>query len=132
LVSNADPDRAFISGSQTNADPDPDPDQTFESQKVKFLHEKFTLSRFKIKKHTYDYEGTKAFLGRKPGLFVNFGRFPCSWVRIRISNWDTDPDRREPNECRSRWIRIRIYNTAFYSRFLAIFLSGFASLSVLA
>jgi hypothetical protein len=25
-----------------NADPDPDPGQTFESQKVEFLHEKYT------------------------------------------------------------------------------------------
>jgi hypothetical protein len=32
-------------------------------------------------------EGTKAFLkGRKPGLFVNFGQFPCYWTRIRIPN----------------------------------------------
>jgi hypothetical protein len=29
----------------------------------------------------------KAFLKcRKPGLFVNFGQFPCSWIRIRIPN----------------------------------------------
>jgi hypothetical protein len=42
LHADLDPDPAFISGSQNNADPDPDPDQTFESQKVKFLHEKFT------------------------------------------------------------------------------------------
>ncbi len=28
---------------------------------------------------------TKAVLkGRKPGLFVNFGQFQCSWIRIRI------------------------------------------------
>jgi hypothetical protein len=27
----------------------------------------------------------KDFLkGRKPGLFVNFGKFPCSWIRMRI------------------------------------------------
>ncbi len=29
--------------------------------------------------------------GRKPGLFVNFGQFPCSWIRIRIPNTDADP-----------------------------------------
>jgi hypothetical protein len=29
-------------GRQTNADPDSDPGQTFESQKVEFLHEKYT------------------------------------------------------------------------------------------
>ncbi len=31
-------------GSQTNADPDPG--QTLKSQKVKFLHKKYTLSRY--------------------------------------------------------------------------------------
>jgi hypothetical protein len=35
--------------------------------------------------------------GRKSGLFVNFGEFPCSWIRIRIIK--TDPDPRHPNEC---------------------------------
>ncbi len=35
---------------------------------------------------------TKAFLkGRKPGLFLNFGQFPCSRIRIRIPNTDPDP-----------------------------------------
>jgi hypothetical protein len=37
--------------------------------------------------------------GRKPGLFVNFDKFPCSWIRARISiriqdsqmNADLDP-----------------------------------------
>ncbi len=28
---------------------------------------------------------------RKPGLLVNFGQFPCSWIRIRIPNKDLDP-----------------------------------------
>jgi hypothetical protein len=36
-------------------------------------------------------------------LFVNFGQFPRSWIRICLFN--TDPDPRQPNECRSRWIR---------------------------
>jgi hypothetical protein len=41
--------------------------QILKSQKVEFLHE-------------------KAFLkGRKPGLFVHCGQFPCSW------SWWTDP-----------------------------------------
>jgi hypothetical protein len=31
------------------------------------------------------YEGTKALVkGRKQGLFVCFGQFPSSWIRIRI------------------------------------------------
>jgi hypothetical protein len=41
------------------------------------------------------YVGTKAILkGRKSGFFVNFGEFPCSWIRIwiRIPNADRDPD----------------------------------------
>jgi hypothetical protein len=28
---------------------------------------------------------------RKPGLFVNFGQFPCSRIRIRIPNKAPDP-----------------------------------------
>jgi hypothetical protein len=28
---------------------------------------------------------------KKPGLFVNFGEFPCSWIRIRIPIMDPDP-----------------------------------------
>jgi hypothetical protein len=38
---------------------------------------------------------TKAILkGWKSGLFVNFGQFPCSWIRICIPT--TDPDPGEP------------------------------------
>jgi hypothetical protein len=85
---------------------DPDPDQTFESQKAEFLHEKI----LKVGKRSINIP-TKVqkpfFKGRKPGLFVNFGQFPCSWIRIRIPN--TDPDPRQPNDCGSRWIRIRIW-----------------------
>ncbi len=52
------------------------------------------------KKHAY--EGTKAFLrGMKPGLIVNFGQFPFSWIRIRIRIPNTEPDPRQPNECQS-------------------------------
>jgi hypothetical protein len=51
-----------------------DPHQTFESQKVEFLHEKFTCKytcRLKVKKHTYEGTSTKAFLkGRKPVLYL--------------------------------------------------------------
>jgi hypothetical protein len=58
------------------------------------------------KKHRY--EGTKAFLkGRKPGLFVNFGKFPYYWIGICIPNKDPDPDPELPNE------RIRLQNTEF-------------------
>jgi hypothetical protein len=40
---NADPDLALIS-MRIQADPDPDPDQTFNSQKVRFLNEIYTES----------------------------------------------------------------------------------------
>jgi hypothetical protein len=38
-----------------------------------------------VQKRTYG--GTKAFLkGKESGLFVNFGKSPCSWIRIRVPN----------------------------------------------
>jgi hypothetical protein len=70
--------------------------------------------------HT-NYEGTKAFLKyRKPGLFVNFGQYPCSWIRIRIHipntvpeknlSWTPDPDPgvKKASDC---GLRIRIRDT---------------------
>jgi hypothetical protein len=51
---------------------DPDPGQNLKSQKVELSHEKYRYkSRELAKKHSY--EGTKALLDRKPGLFVYFG-----------------------------------------------------------
>jgi hypothetical protein len=45
--------------------------------------------------HTYD--GKKVFWkGRKPGLFVNLGQFPCTWILIHIPN--TYPDPGQPNQ----------------------------------
>ncbi len=90
---------------------DPDPDHIFELQKVEFLTWKIYLKLVKVK-NIGTYEGTKAVLkGRIPGLFVNCGQFPCSWIRIRILNTDPDSDPRQPNECGTMWIRIRIHNT---------------------
>ncbi len=51
---DSDPDPAFytriwIQGAKTmriNADPDPDPSHTLKSQKVEFLHEKYSSSRY--------------------------------------------------------------------------------------
>jgi hypothetical protein len=74
LYADPDPDPR----NKTNADPypDPDPGQTLKSQKVK--------------KHTY--EGTKVFLkGRKPGSYVNFGQFRCSWIWIKDNQFNADP-----------------------------------------
>ncbi len=88
-----DPDPAFYlnsdphpdPGSQTNAGPDPDPGQTFKSQKIEFLHEKHSVLKVGIKGQKIPtYRGTKALMkGRKRGLFVSFGQFPCL---------DPDPD----------------------------------------
>ncbi len=68
---NADPDP----GSQTNADPDPDPGQTLKSQKVKFLHEKYTLLKV----------GNRS----KPNMYTKYksplkGRFICNIWSISI------------------------------------------------
>jgi hypothetical protein len=82
LNANLDPDSAFY----LNADPNPgnqihsdaDPGQTLKSQTVNFS----MLNNLKAGNRS-TYEGKKDFLkDRKPGLFVNFGKFPCSWIRI--------------------------------------------------
>jgi hypothetical protein len=101
IVFNADLDPAFYlnadpdPGSQTNADPDPypdsDPGQTLKSQKVEFYVENIFQVGTRSSKTCGIYEGTKAFLkGRKPGFFVNFGRFPCSWIQDSHANADPD------------------------------------------
>jgi hypothetical protein len=64
-------------GSQINADPDPDPGQTLKSQKVKAC------------------------------LFVNFGKFLYSFIRILILNTDADPGQ-------SNKSGIRIHKTGFF------------------
>jgi hypothetical protein len=74
---------------------DLDPGKTFslKSQNDEFLHEKCTENSLKVKNIS------KKAQGRKPGLFVNFGKFPYSWIRIRIPNTVSDPG--QPNQCRS-------------------------------
>ncbi len=49
--------------------------------------------------------------GWNPGLSVNFDKFNCSWIRIRISNIDPDPG--EPDQCGSMriWIRSTVVRT---------------------
>ena len=92
LYLNADPD----AGSQTNADPNPGP--TFPIQKVKFLHKKHLKMVLALK----TYRRSKAFYnGWKSSLLLNFCQFLYSriWIRIRIPI--TEPDPREPNQCRS-------------------------------
>jgi hypothetical protein len=51
---------------------------------------------------------------------ANLGKFPCSWIRIRIGN--ADPDLGGPNQCGS--MHIRIHNTAIPSieHFITYFL----------
>jgi hypothetical protein len=84
LNTDPDPDPNPDPRSQTNADPGPDPGQTLKSQKVEVCFE-----------------------DRKPGLFVNFVQFPCSWIGISITNADPDPG--QPNQCGSG---SGIHNTA--------------------
>jgi hypothetical protein len=83
--------------------------QTKKSQKVKFLPEKCIKIGDLGQKLTL--EGTEAVLkGRNQ---VNFGQFPCSWIRIRIRIPNTDLD---SGSRKSKSIRIqtgtRIHNTA--------------------
>ncbi len=84
---NADLDPAFY----LNPDPHPDPDQTFKSQKVEF--DKKNIPDAGDRSKTYLHTFSK---GRKPGLFVNFDQFPCSWIRIRIPNMYPNPG--QPNQ----------------------------------
>jgi hypothetical protein len=56
----------------------------FESQKVEFLHEKYT----KRYKSLFDRQKTRF-------ICVNFSQLSCSWTRIRILN--TNPDPRQQN-----------------------------------
>jgi hypothetical protein len=63
------------------------------------LHEKYAEC-VGITGHIVYQKSTKAFLkGWKSCSLVSFGLFPCSRIRIRISN--TDPDPGEPNQCGS-------------------------------
>ncbi len=39
------------------------------------------------------------FKCNKPGLFVNFGQFPCSWIQICVRIPNTDPYSGHPNQC---------------------------------
>jgi hypothetical protein len=51
--------------------------------------------------------GAKAFLKDwKLDLFDNFGKFPCSWIRICIPNSDLDP-----GETKCKSMGIQIHNT---------------------
>ncbi len=45
--------------------------------------------------NTYLRRYKRLFEGRKPGLLVTFGQFPCSWIRIP----SRDPDPGQPNQC---------------------------------
>jgi len=77
-------------------------------KKLNYLLVKYILKT----RQKHNYEGTKAFLkGRKPGLFVNYGQFSWSWIRIRvrIPCMDPEPNSGQPNNWGSR--RIGIHNT---------------------
>ncbi len=51
-----------------------------------------------------------SYEGWKPGLFVNFGQFSCSWIRIRIPY--TDPDPGQPNHCGSGTTILHVRTTS--------------------
>jgi hypothetical protein len=53
-------------------------------------------------KHRVPYLVRRYFLkGLRSGVFVNFGQFPCFWIRLRIRIPNTDPDPGEPDHCGS-------------------------------
>jgi hypothetical protein len=79
-----DPDPAFYLNEYPHLDPDPvakpirihadpDPGQTFKSQKVEFLHEKYTGQKTYLQKYKCLFES------QETRLFVNFGKFPY-WI----------------------------------------------------
>jgi hypothetical protein len=95
---NADPDPAFY----LNADPDSNPESQINANPCgsgSWSDFKVTKRRiFTCKQNIGTNDGTKTLLkGRKPGLFVNFNKYPCYWIRIRIPN--TDPYSGQPNKC---------------------------------
>ncbi len=63
-----------------------------------------------IRYHTYE-EGTKAFL-MKPGLLVNFGKFPCCWIRIWFRIPYTDPG--ELNQCGSTTLIVPLRSSTMF------------------
>jgi hypothetical protein len=109
---DVDPDPAFY----LYADPNSDPGQTSKSQKVEFLHWKYTKLGKVIDQNTYIRRfGTKAFLKwKKPGLFFNFCQLPCSWIWIWVRIPKTDPDPLQQKECGFMWIWI--HNTALHTK----------------
>jgi hypothetical protein len=91
---NADPDprSGSMEPMRIHADPDPNPGQTLNFSYMKIIPKIGNRSR-----NIHTNKGTKAFLiVRKPGLFVSFGQFLCSWITISIPN--TDPDSGQPNQ----------------------------------
>ncbi len=84
-----DPDPSFY----LNVDPNPIPDPGSQTNEDSFGSGSWS-----------DVAVTKNLIfaslkGWKSGLFVNFGQFPCSWIRIRIPNSDQDLDPGDPNQC---------------------------------
>ncbi len=94
-IQNQDPDPAFC------LDADLDPDHTLKSQKVEFRSKNYIFAFLKL------------------GLFVNFGQFSCSWIRIPIHN--TDPDPGQPNQWGSTtlhfWMGISVLWSPIHSNF---------------
>jgi hypothetical protein len=68
---------------------------------ILWRHKKLDFDMKNMLYETYHtYVGKKNLVtGWKSGLFVNFGKFSCSWIRIQILNMDPDPG--ETNQCGS-------------------------------
>jgi hypothetical protein len=103
---NADPDPAFY----LNADPDSHPDQTLKLQEIELLHEKYRYSYLKsvICQKVPTKVWYTIFL-RKAGNQVNLlnlvsGQFPCSWIRIYITNRDPG----QPTQCAQPCLKFTI------------------------
>ncbi len=96
IVYNADPDP----GSQAHADSfgfDSVSWSDFAVTKTWIFTWKYTLCRY-----LHKYKSLIERLEIRFILFVNFGQFPCFWIRIRIHNRaNMGPDPGKPNQCGS-------------------------------
>ncbi len=98
-----------------------DPDlerQTLPSRKVELSHENMGhLSRYGYKTYPLRYN-YKSLFEMLECLFVNFGKFLYSWIRIRVRIPNTDPDPGEPNHCESGYTRLFSGNGAAFNSLL--------------
>ncbi len=88
---NLDPDPD--PGSQNNADPDSESGQFCRHKKLDFDIKNKLYCCTVVNMYTTYLLGSKIILkSLKSGLFVYFGQYPCSWIRIQESQTNADPD----------------------------------------